>query len=321
MNTPQFSVVVSVYKSQDSLKLLYERLTAVFRSLNGSTRLTTGATWELILVNDCSPDGSWQVCKELAEKDARVTAINLTNNFGQHSAAMCGFAHARGEYVITMDDDLQHPPEEIVKLAKTIREGNFSIVYGQYNRRKYKWFKNIASIALNKLISRITGSGYIATTFRIMKQAVAEKLVAFKQHNVIVDVLIKDIVSKRDVGHVVVEHHEREIGTSSYSYIKLFLHALNMIFNYTIWPLRLGTILGLILSVLSFLLGLYYLLNYFITRVPVAGFTSIMVVVAFLFGVVLFVLGVIGEYIGRIFLNSNQKLQYGVKEIYRMNNE
>ncbi|HEY4523526.1 MAG TPA: glycosyltransferase family 2 protein [Candidatus Paceibacterota bacterium] len=311
MSNIEYSVVVSVYKSEDSLKLLCERLTAVFHSFNSS--------WELILVNDCSPDGSWDVCRALALEDRRVTAINLTNNFGQHSAAMCGFAHAKGEYVITMDDDLQHPPEEIVKLAKTIKEGGFSVVYGQYNRRKYKWYKNIPSVVLNQLISKITGSGYIATTFRILKRSVAEKLVNFKQHNVIVDVLIKDVVSKRDVGHVVVEHHEREIGTSSYSYKKLFLHALNMIFNYTIWPLRLGTILGLVLSALSILLGIYYLVDYFIRRVPVAGFTSLIVIMTFLFGTILFVLGVIGEYLGRIFLNINQKPQYYVKEICKKN--
>lgn len=313
MSNIEYSVVVSVYKSENSLKLLHERLAAVFHSL--------GSSWELILVNDCSPDGSWEVCRELALKDHKVTAINLTNNFGQHSAAMCGFAHAKGEYVITMDDDLQHPPEEIVKLVKTITEGNFSVVYGQYDKRKYKWFKNIASMALNKLISRITGSGYIATTFRIMKGSVAEKLVDFKQHNVIVDVLIKDVVSKRDVGHVIVEHHEREIGTSSYSYKKLFLHALNMIFNYTIWPLRLGTILGLVLSALSVLLGIYYLVDYFIRRVPVAGFTSLMVVMTFLFGTILFVLGIIGEYLGRMFLNINQKPQYCVKEVWKIHAE
>ncbi|MDP3947258.1 MAG: glycosyltransferase family 2 protein [bacterium] len=304
----QYSVVVPVYNSEGSLGILYERLSGVFNSLGGA--------WELILVNDCSKDKSWAVMRELASKDSRITAINLANNFGQHSAVICGLSYVSGEYVITLDDDLQHPPEEIPKLIKTIKDGGYSVVYGQYQSRRYKWFKNACSIALNKLISKITGSGYIATTFRILTKSVAEKLTGFKQHNVIVDVLIKDIVSKRDVGHVAVEHHERGIGSSSYSYGKLFAHALNMIFNYTVWPLRLATILGLVLSLLSISLGMYFFVDYFINRVPVAGFTTIMVVMAFLFGMILFVLGIIGEYIGRIFLNINQKPQFCVKEVY-----
>jgi len=312
MNNVQYSVVASVYKSENSLRLLHERLSAVFNSLNSS--------WELILVNDCSPDKSWNVCKELALKDSRVIAINLDNNFGQHCAAMCGFAHAKGEYVITMDDDLQHPPEEIKKLAKTIKDGGYSVVYGQYKSRKYRWYKNIPSIVLNKLISRITGGGYIATTFRIMKGSVAEKLTGFKQHRAIVDVLIKDIVNTRYVGHVTVEHHEREIGGSSYTYRKLAAHAMNMIFNYTVWPLRLATFLGLVLSALSIVLALYYFLDYFINSTPVAGFTTLAVIMAFLFGVILFVLGIIGEYMGRMYMGINQKPQYSVKEIYKKNN-
>src|SRR3989338_1976799 len=305
----QYSVVVSIYNSENSLKLLQERLSAVFNSLNSS--------WELILVNDCSRDRSWDVCMELASRSDRVTAINLANNFGQHAAAMCGFSYASGDYIITMDDDLQHPPEEIIKLIKAIKDGSFSVVYGQYDRRKYKWFKNICSIALNKLISEIISSGYIATTFRILKKSVIKKLINFGQCNVIVDVLIKDIVNKRDIGKVKVKHHEREIGHSSYSYTKLFIHAFNMIFNYTVWPLRLATMAGLALSLLSILLAIYYFIDYFIKQVPIAGFTTLIFIMTFLFGITLFVLGIVGEYVGRIFLNINQKPQFSVKEIYK----
>ena len=253
----------------------------------------------------------------MASKDDRVTAINLANNFGQHAAAMCGFSYASGDYIITMDDDLQHPPEEIIKLIKTIKDGSFSVVYGQYDRRKYKWFKNICSIALNKLISEIISSGYIATTFRILKKSVIKKLINFRQCNVIIDVLIKDIVNKRDIGQVKVKHHEREIGHSSYSYTKLFIHAFNMIFNYTVWPLRLATMAGLALSLLSILLAIYYFIDYFIKQVPIAGFTTLIFIMTFLFGITLFVLGIVGEYVGRIFLNINQKPQFSVKEIYK----
>ena len=279
-----------------------------------------GSSWELILVNDCSKDGSWKIARKLAKKDKRVTAVSLSNNFGQHNATMCGFSFAKGDYLITMDDDLQHPPEEIEKLIKKIIESDYWVIYGQFSsERKYGWFRNIASNAVNSVLSRITGSGYKVTQFRILKRAVVEKIAEFTQYNVMIDVLIKDLVSVRDVGHCQVEHHERTIGKSNYSVKKLFAYATNMIFSYTLWPLRTATVLGLFFSVVSFLLGLYFLVDYFIHRVPVQGFTSTIVSLAFFSGIILFVLGIVGEYVGRIFLNINRKPQYFVKEVFKQN--
>lgn len=142
-NKIQYSVVVPVYNSEGSLRLLHERLIGVFNSLN--------STWELILVNDYSKDNSWEIAKEIAEKDARVTAVNLTNNFSQHNALMCGFSYAGGEYVITIDDDLQHPPEEIPNLIKTLVSGKYNVVYGQLLGRKYGWFRNMCSNLVNNI--------------------------------------------------------------------------------------------------------------------------------------------------------------------------
>ncbi len=132
-----------------------------------------------------------------------------------------------------------------------------------------------------------------------------------------IDVLIKDVVNKSGVRHVDVEHHQREIGTSNYSFKKLFAYAVNMVFNYTLWPLRIATTLGLVFSLSSILLGVYFLADYLVRGVPVPGFTSLAVMITFFFGMVLFVLGVIGEYVGRMFLNINQKPQYFVKEVYK----
>lgn len=305
----RYSVVVPVYNSEGSLKMLHRRLVEVFRAL--------GETWELLLVNDCSSDGSWGICREIATSDARVTAINLTNNFGQHNATMCGLAHAGGEYVITMDDDLQHPPEEIKKLAAAIAEGNYSVVYGQYRARKHGWLRNVCSRLVHALVSKITGSGYTTTSFRVMKGSVAHTLTGFKQFNVMLDVLIKNAVSSSDIGHVDVEHHSREVGASNYSFKKLFAYAVNMIFNYTLWPLRLATTLGLAFAFLGAAIGAYFTAEYVVYGSPVRGFTSIAVVITFFSGMILFILGIIGEYVGRMFLNVNQKPQYFVKEIYK----
>lgn len=305
----KYSVVVPVYNSENSLKLLHERLADVFKSLN--------VPWELILVNDCSRDSSWRVMREIAENDEKVTAINLTNNFGQQNALMCGLAIAKGEYIITMDDDLQHPPKEISKLIKTIHDGNYDVAYGQYSAENYGWFRSACSEGIKKILASIAGSGYRTTSFRIIKKEVVDKIVGFKQFNAMIDVLIKDIVSSSRVGHCAVEHRPREIGTSNYSFKKLFAYATNMIFNYTSWPLRLASILGLFFSFVSVVLGIYFFLEYMTKGISVRGWTTMIIIITFFFGITLFVLGIIGEYIGRIFLNINQKPQYFVKEVYK----
>ncbi len=304
----QYSVVVPVYNSEGSLRLLHERLGKVFETLN--------STWELVLVNDCSKDNSRTVMQELASKDQKVTAVNLMNNFGQHNAIMCGLSFAKGKYIVTMDDDLQHPPEEILKLAKTIASRGLAVVYGQYKQKKHGWFRDFVSHTVNNVISKITGSGYKVTSFRILGHSVVKKLLTFKQYNVMIDVLIKDTVGKRDVGHCWVEHHPRTIGKSNYSFKKLFGYMINMIFNYTLWPLRLASILGFAFSFLSIALAFYFFFYWSLFEVPVSGWTSMAILVTFFFGVTLFVLGIIGEYLGRIFLNINHKPQYFIKEVY-----
>ena len=308
--TPKFSVVVPVYNSQDSLEPLFHRLEKVFAELNSS--------WQLILINDCSKDNSWQVIEKLVSKHSQITGINLLNNFGQPNAIMCGLSHAQGQYVITMDDDLQHPPEEISKLYHALTTKNYSVVYGQYEdakNRKRGFIRDFASLSLHKLISKVTSSGYTATSYRIMTSQVVAQIVLSRQYYVFVDVLIKDAVHSSYIGTCKIEHHQRTIGTSNYSYKKLVTYALNMIFNYTTWPLRLATILGFIFSTISFCAAVFFILYYFIAGISVSGWTSLMLSVTFLSGVVLFVLGIIGEYLGRIFMGISNKPQFVIKEI------
>jgi len=306
--TLAYSVVVPVYNSEGSLKLLHHRLSRVFATLNSN--------WELILVNDCSRDNSWEVMQDIANNDSRVIAVNLTNNFGQHNAIMCGFSFAKGKYVITMDDDLQHPPEEIVKLIKTITARSYGVVYGHYITKRHGTFRDLCSQSVNNIISRITGSGYKVTSFRIIEHLIVRKLLGFKQYNIMIDVLIKDIVHKTEVGHCWVAHHSRKIGKSNYSFKKLFSYAINMIFNYTLWPLHLASILGFLFAFLSILLGIYFFIYNLLYQVPVRGWTSLILIITFFSGIILFVLGIMGEYMGKIYLNINKKPQYFIKEVF-----
>lgn len=311
-NPPNYSIVVPVYNSEGSLPLLRERLEKVFAAM--------GASWELILVNDYSRDGSWNVMRSLAAGDPRVKGVNLANNFGQHNALMCGFSYASGGYVVTIDDDLQHPPEEVPKLIKAAKEGNYRVVYGQFSsERKYGWFRNIASNAINGVLSKITGSGYKVTQFRVMEGKVARRLAEFPQYNVMIDVLIKDTVGARDIGHCNVAHHERTIGKSGYSLKKLFGYAMNMIFSFTLWPLRLASTLGIFFSGVAVLIGLVFLGQFLFYGISVEEWTTLILTITLFFGITLFVLGVIGEYLGRMFLNVNRKPQYVVKETLNAN--
>ena len=300
------SVVVPVYNSQGCTELLYKRLSAVLGKITKK--------WELILVNDCSRDNSWNILKNLAKKK-NVVAVNLMNNFGQHNAVMCGLKLAKGKYVITMDDDLQHPPEEIPKLLKAMVKGKFKVVYGQYKQKKHGLIRDFVSKTVNKMLSKVTGTGYHVTSFRAIEKNVVKEMVKFDNFNIMIDVLIKDIVSNKKVGHCRVQHHKRRIGKSNYSFTKLASYALNMIFNYTLWPLRLATIFGFVFAALSALLGVFYFVYFLAIGVDVRGWTSLSLLITFFSGVILFVLGIFGEYLGKIYLNINHKPQYIIEDI------
>ncbi len=305
INNPDVSIVVPVYNSQGCTELLYKRLSKVLTNKN----------WELILVNDCSIDNSWNVLKKLAENNKNVVAVNLMNNFGQHNAVMCGLKLAKGKYVITMDDDLQHPPEEVPKLLNGITDKGFKVVYGQYKQKKHGLFRDFVSKSVNRFLSKVTGTGYIVTSFRAIEKSVVKEMTKFDNFNIMIDVLIKDIVSNKKIGHCRVQHHRRRIGKSNYSFRRLASYALNMIFNYTLWPLRIATILGFVFAGLSVLLGVFYFVYFLTFGIDVKGWTSLMLLITFFSGVILFVLGIFGEYLGKIYLNISHKPQYIIENI------
>lgn len=302
----EYSVVIPVYNSGKGLELLYSRLTETFR------RITSG--YEIILVDDCSRDDSWRVMERLRSRDKKVKIIRLMRNFGQHNALMCGFNHASGDYVITMDDDLQHPPEEIPKLISRIKEG-YDVVYGKYRNKRHSMFKNFGSRTVNKILKRITGNRFDITSFRIIDRKVIEQIIKFNNYNVIIDVFISNIVCNRNIGICLVEHHARKYGRTNYSFKDLFLFASNMILNYTISPLRAATVTGFVISMLSMLSGIVVLIRFFLHKVLVSGWTSLILSIAFLSGLILFVLGIIGEYVGRIFLSISNKPQFVIRDI------
>lgn len=295
------SVIVPVYGSQDSLRPLAQRLMGTL----GAEDLE----YEVIFINDDSPDDSWSVLQGIhADYSDRVTIIQLTRNFGQHNAVMCGFRHSSGAVVVTMDDDLQHPPEEIPNLLSTLHEEELDVVYGRYAEKKHAGWRNMGSNMLNLVFRRVFGVSIRFTSLRAIRREIAEAALDYDLNFAFIDGLLAWNTTR--IGEIVVPHAERMDGKSGYSLSKLMLLSVNMLTNFSLFPLRAATLLGLVTSVGGLVVGLYYLLRSIAGDIEVPGYASLITAILFIGGAQLLAIGVIGEYLGRVHLNVNRKPQY-----------
>lgn len=301
---PIYSIVIPVYRSQKSLIELYNRIVTVMKGISSS--------FEIIFVDDDSPDNSWKILMNLYKNDKDVRLVQLTRNFGQHNAIMCGIAHSQGDYIITMDDDLQNPPEDILKLINKIKQG-FDIVYGEYKIKKHSFLRNLGSHFVQYVYKRIFQVSGNLTSFRIIRRHTAEKILDYKLNYTFIDGLLA--WQTKNIGYVFVSHQKRASGKSNYDIGKLLVLTYNMITNFSIFPLQLASITGFLFSFLGGLLAIFYALKKIFFGIPVTGYTSIMIAILIFSGVQLVTIGLIGEYIGRIHLNMNQKPQYSIRTI------
>lgn len=300
-----YSVVVPVFNGVKYLKILHHRLSKTLSQITSK--------YEIIFIDDYSSDHSWKLLQELKKIDKRTKIVQLSKNYGQHNATLCGIRLSQGRYVVTLDQDLQHPPEEIPKLISKIKEG-YQLVYGQYEKKRHSWFRNFGSRLTNIIISDLTGSQRNITSFRIIDREVIKHLNELNNPNIIIDILFSYVVPNREIGFCKVKHSSSR-GKSNYNLFKLINISLNMVFNHTTIPLRLASMAGFTLSIISILGGLFYTSMYFSGHIKVQGFTATILALLFLFGITLLVLGIIGEYIGKIFLIVNKKPQYVIKKI------
>lgn len=286
------SVVVPVYQSAPMLDELAERL---FKALEAIT-----PHWEVVFVDDASPDEAWDVLEELAAAEPRVRAIQLMRNYGQQRAVLCGLAHSRGEYVVTMDDDLQHRPEEIALLYDAIRSGNADVVVGRYRHKQHGWHRRLATHLVRWLAQKTIGvpRTLSLTSFRIIRRPVVREVVKIDHTNPVVGYLLFAVT--RRVENVDVHHDVRKLGGSSYSLRGLFDYFLCMVIDYSDWPLRAVGGSGFLLSLGSFALGTFYLYRYATGAITVGGFTTLVLLLTFLSGFVLTGIGIIGSYLVRI---------------------
>lgn len=269
--------------------------------------------YEIIMVNDASPDESWKVIKQLSTNDKRVKGINLSRNFGQHYAITAGLDFANGKWVVVMDCDLQDQPEEIIKLYNKAIEG-YDIVFGQRIQRKDSYFKRLCSKLFYKVYDYFTESKVdnSVANFSIISCKVVEKLRTLREQNRSYPLFINWVGFKRT--NINIEHASREEGKSSYTFKKLVNFAIDSIVSQSNKPLRLSIKFGFIVSFISIIYALWLVMGYFIYGTPVEGWTSVMVSIYFIGGLLFANMGILGLYIGKTFDESKNRPLYIVKE-------
>ena len=300
------SVVIPVYRSARTLPLLVSRLLAVLDDLGGES--------EIVFVDDGSGDDSWQVlCQLQARHPGRIVAVQLMRNYGQHNALMCGFRHARGRWIVTMDDDLQNPPEEIPKLLAAIEEQDLDLVYGCCDVRRQRRWRNVGSWLVNRFARLVFASNVDIGPFRIIRRQLLQSIFSYNLNFTFVDGLLA--WNTQRIGQVKVEHHPRASGRSGYSLGRLLVLAINLFTNFSLLPLQLVSVLGLLVAICGFAAGGFYLVQYLLANIGVPGYASVIVAVLVLGGTQLLALGMIGEYLGRLHLNVNRKPQYSERAV------
>ena len=299
------SIVTPVYGCRKSLNNLYERL--------NQTLSTITDDFEIIMVNDSSPDNAWEAIKELAKKDDRVKGINLSRNFGQHKAITAGLDYALGDWIVVMDCDLQDQPEEIVKLYNKAQEG-YEIVFGRRAERKDSFFKKLGSKLFYKVYDYFTDSNVDNTiaNFSIISKNVLNTLKTMKEQNRTYPLFVNWVGFGR--AEVNIEHSSREDGKSSYTLSKLVNLAIDSIVSQSNKPLKLSIKFGFTIALLSLLYGSWLVLKYFAFSIPVEGWTSVMVSIYFIGGLLFANMGILGLYIGKIFDETKNRPIYIVQE-------
>jgi glycosyltransferase involved in cell wall biosynthesis len=301
---PGVSVVIPAYNSALSLPTLLARLTAVLQGI--------GTPSEVIVVNDGSRDNTWDVIQGLAGQYPSLQGVNLMRNYGQHNAVLCGIRAARFETTVTIDDDLQHPPEEIPKLLGRVGE-DADVVYGTPESEQHGLWRDLAS-EVTKLTFRATMGVKVARdvgAFRAFRTQLRDAFANFHSPFLSIDVLLSWATTR--FAAVRVRHDPRRLGASNYTFRKLMVHALNMMTGFSTWPLRLASLIGFGftlfgLGVLAYVLGRFVILGY-----SVPGFPFLASIIAIFSGAQLFSLGIIGEYLARMYARTMDRPAYVVR--------
>ncbi len=309
------SIVIPVYNSSKTIERVIVEVEQAILKINNIK------DHEIILINDNSRDESLKVCKKICEANKKVRVLSLSKNFGQHNAIMAGLSFADGDYIICMDDDLQTPAYEIGTLIDTLEMEDYDVVYGRYESKKHSKFRNFgSSINYIMAVSLIDQPKEIqVTSLFIMRKFVVKEIIKYENPYAYLSGLIFRVT--KNIGNVTVQHRERKEGKSNYTLGKLFRLWLNGFTNFSIKPLRVATVLGFIFSIICFIFMIYLIVRKLIDSNVQLGYTSTMVAIVFFGALQLITVGLLGEYIGRIYMCINKSPQYVVKETYNLHKE
>ena len=286
------SIVSPVYRAEKILPILVSEINLVMERI--------GEDYEIILVDDRSPDNSWEVMKVLSSQNPKIKSIRLSRNFGQHSAIFAGLTKTKGDWVVVMDCDMQDQPKEIAKLYKKALEG-YDIVLGQRENRKDKFLKKLSSKLFYKVFNYLSGANFDnnVANFGIYHQKTIKSILDMGDYVKFFSLFI-NWIGFESVS-IPIEHGEREEGKSTYSVGRLFKQAFNVIISFSDKPLRLFINFGLSISVLSFIVGIYYLYLALTGKIAQPGFSSLILSIWFLSGIIISCIGIVGVYLGKTF--------------------
>jgi undecaprenyl-phosphate 4-deoxy-4-formamido-L-arabinose transferase len=305
-NQPTLSVVVPVYNGADTIKELVDAVCG----------LPVEGGLEMVLVHDCGTDNSWDVLKKIAaESKVPITIINHARNYGEHNTVMTGLRHARGQYIITMDDDLQNPPSEILKLFEHLRAKDLDIVYAVYSKKEHATWRNLGSKFANAVADWISDKprGLYLSTFRCMNRFLVDNLVEYRGPFVYIDGLIFQVTRRAD--SVVVQHLPNRTGRSNYTLARLVNLWATILIGFSVKPLRISTAVGVGMFTCGVLGAIYIVIEQWLSGPTVSGWASLASLILVFTGTQLLVLGLLGEYVGRTFLTLNGKPQSAIRDV------
>jgi undecaprenyl-phosphate 4-deoxy-4-formamido-L-arabinose transferase len=300
------SFVIPCYRSENTLE-------GVILEIKEAMNKLGKYTYEVILINDSSPDNTWKTIERLSVENENIIGVNFSKNFGQHAALMAGMRETTGDYVVCLDDDGQTPANEVDKLLSALEEGA-DAVYARYGNKKHSLFRNFGS-RVNDMMTRIMLGKpkelFISSYFGV-KRFVVEDMVRYQNSYPYVIGLV--LRATKNIVNVDVTHREREEGRSGYTLKKLLGLWFNGFTAFSVTPLRIATVIGVFCAVLGFAYGLYLFIRRLVDPNMVMGFSSIMCTILFVGGMLMIMLGLVGEYIGRIYICLNNSPQYVIRE-------
>ncbi|MBO5623972.1 MAG: glycosyltransferase family 2 protein [Butyrivibrio sp.] len=307
----KISFVIPCYRSEKTIG-------GVINEIDETMQKMQKYTYEIVLVNDGSPDNTWDTICEIAGKDSKghILGINFAKNFGQHSAIMAGLNYVTGDYIICLDDDGQTPASEAGKLIGALENGA-DVAYAKYGHKQHNIFRNFGTFMNETMASVMLGKPkelYVSSYFAVRRFVVDEMVKYESSYPYVIGLVLR---TTKNIVNVDVNHRKREVGESGYNFVKLFGLWVNGFTAFSIKPLRIATFSGTIFAILGFLYGIYTIIKKFVNPIAPMGYAALMSAVIFMGGMIMLMLGMIGEYVGRTYISQNKNPQYVIRETTR----